>query len=935
MFLRILSLLLILMMIGCTSNKASLAVNADKKWISHTLDNGLQYHLYPTEGEKVELRLIVNVGSLNEQPQERGFAHFIEHMAFKSTQHFPDGVLFDDVGDFGVVFGPDLNGVTDYSRTIYTLSLPNNDKLNDALAWFVDILDGIQFPPEQVDVERDVIFGEWRFDDKESKAWSMQLYEALLENTPYANKDPIGEEKSLSNANPQTLAAFYNKWYQTERAQLVVVGEFEPENIEKKITRYFSKIKKAQKHINATLEKNDIYTLKDPVYYPKTLQAKNGQSAALVMNVDLGQYSHPKTLNQQSDQWLEWVVVDAIESRLRNEFERKNIPIQSISNNFAYLPGLNSYELILEFNNENRKNILIELASGLASLREHGLSENEYSLLMERFESMGYFLFNTQAEEIAESAVYSLFFNTLPQDDAQLSQNYAHFLKTTNRKKINKALTQFLSNDNKSLTFIFNQDEKDNDIKALNAIFFTGLKQEGKMLNHKKIAFLLPKPNLMNVKEAKVDKRGDHLYEWELENGLHIQFYQMDDMTQTTHVRLRAKGGIAALTLKERAALDMLYQTYVNGKMNDINAFDFFKALKRAGIYIEPAVYSSSHDFSITSPSDKITEALNAFSYVIENVEPSNLAFEQEKVRIINALKKMTHSPHEQFQRSVKNMVYSENSYDRPITQEIYEDVTFEDVQNVYDKLFSDLGNFSLYVVSEQPLNKMKFLVSGYLSHLSLTREETLPNEAIFNQSGGELIQHQSPEYRTFIEKLHITEVGKRNVNALFIEEMTNRVLQKRYTNIMREEYGFDYDPQVYSWGRDGDDIYVTKVTALISPEKEAQLISIWPSIVSALSKSITKKEKKLAQSQFERDLLTIRSNGQYMVAALARYGTWGYDQQALLEPKHVLNNIDNQKLDELTQSIFNHSVSFKSVLRPQKNKIKSSSFQIDIGSQL
>lgn len=931
------------------SNQAGTPIQIEKKWRSQTLANGFQYHFYPTNGESVELKLIVNVGSLNEKASERGFAHFIEHMAFRSTTHFPQGVLFDDVGDFSLEFGPDINGVTDYSRTIYTLTLSNKEKLNESLIWFSDILKGIQFPADGVDTERDVIFGEWRFDDKEFKTWPLQLYEHLLVNTPYADKDPIGEDQSLKQATPEALAAFYQKWYQMDKAQLVIVGEFDPAQIQTKINRYFltpenelsekDRLTKtnvlAQTKTNLAIkpQKHLVKKIDKKIVYPKSLQAKAGSSAALVMSMNLGDYIYPRTLEEQSQQWLEWMLIDLIKSRITNEFEKNKTQLDAVYNNFAYLPGLNYYELVLEFHHGKRRELLIELADSLASLRDQGINQHEFSALMNRFESMGYFLFNTQAKEIAESATYSLFFNALPQDELQLSQHYADFLQHINKTSINQAIKAFLSKDNKDLTFVFAQNEKTQAVKPLKDIFFTRLKKEGEMFDSKKIMLSLPEPNLPNANALTIKKRNKHLHEWQLVNGLQAQFYQLDDMTQTTHIILRAKGGIAALSMEERAALDMLYQTYVNGRLNEVNVVDFFKSLKEKGIYIEPAVYSSTHDFSISANSRHVTDALKAFIYFIEHIEPDAAAFEQEKSRIIDALDSLSQSPYEQFQRSVKSMVYLNDSYDHPIKKETYEKITFDDVKKVYAKLFADLGHFNLYVVSEQPVEKMSAWTSRYLSHLPLARKETLPTHVLFDETGGEFIEHQSPEYRTFIETLHLTKVGQRDVTSLYVEEISSRVLQQRYTKIMREEHGFDYDPTLYSWGRDGDDIHVTTVTALISPDKEDQLSAIWPDIIASLSKPITLKEKNRAQRQFEQDLDTVRHNGKHLVAALARYGTWDYDYSGLFEPKRVLKTIKKAQLDQLTQSIFNRSVRFKSVLRPKINP--SASLQTDIGSYL
>ena len=244
----------------------------------------------------------------------------------------------------------------------------------------------------------------------------------------------------------------------------------------------------------------------------------------------------------------------------------------------------------------------------------------------------------------------------------------------------------------------------------------------------------------------------------------------------------------------------------------------------------------------------------------------------------------MKKSPYDAFQRSVKEMIYSQESFDHPLPYHIYESIQFEDIEQLHHKLFGDLGNFQVYVVSALPVADINQWVTGHLGALPVERPPLCQIPQI-SPCRGQLVEHASPEHRTFIETFHITEFETRDTQALFAEEILNRVLQKRYTDMMREEYGMDYDPHIYSWGRDGESIHVTTITALIAPDQEAFLDSLWPDIIHRLSKPISPQERAVADLQFERDLQSIRLNGQHMVSALARYGTWGYDHQSLFKP--------------------------------------------------
>lgn len=197
-----------------------------------TLPNGLRYVVVPHTSNKgdVGLRLVVHAGSLDEHDDERGFAHFVEHMAFNGTRRFPAGTIRYFFEGLGVEFGADLNANTSYTHTNYLLDLPEGkaDRLDEALILLRDFADGMLFPPEEVTQESKVVLSELRARDSEGRRTSIEALDRVYAGTRVPDRDVIGLADQIEQASAEKLRAFYQRNYAPERMMVVVVGALDP-----------------------------------------------------------------------------------------------------------------------------------------------------------------------------------------------------------------------------------------------------------------------------------------------------------------------------------------------------------------------------------------------------------------------------------------------------------------------------------------------------------------------------------------------------------------------------------------------------------------------------------------------------------------------------------------------------------------------------------
>ena len=211
------------------------------------LPNGLTYYIKKNArpAQKVELRLVVKAGSILEDDDQQGLAHFTEHMAFNGSTHFKRNELISYLQSIGVKFGADLNAYTSFDETVYVLPIPTNKKGNLEKGFLVleDWAHGLKFNPADIDSERGIVLEEARLGKGASDRMNKVLYPKLLNGSRYAERMPIGKEEVLKTFKPDAIKRFYKDWYRPDLMAVMVVGDVEPKQAEKLILQHFGKLK--------------------------------------------------------------------------------------------------------------------------------------------------------------------------------------------------------------------------------------------------------------------------------------------------------------------------------------------------------------------------------------------------------------------------------------------------------------------------------------------------------------------------------------------------------------------------------------------------------------------------------------------------------------------------------------------------------------------
>src|SRR5262245_42808981 len=219
----------------------------DPEAVVGTLPNGLRYYVRPNgkPARRAELRLVVKAGSVLEDEDQRGLAHYVEHMEFEGTRHFPGQSITDFLSSLGLSIGADANAATGYDDTQYTLRVPTDvpGVLDRALLVLDDWAQGATFDQAGIERERPIVLSEWRMNLGAGERTGEKIRRAQLEGSRYADRRPIGDPTVIERAQRETLLRFYRDWYRPDLMAVIVVGDVDRDRTVAMIRDHFSSLK--------------------------------------------------------------------------------------------------------------------------------------------------------------------------------------------------------------------------------------------------------------------------------------------------------------------------------------------------------------------------------------------------------------------------------------------------------------------------------------------------------------------------------------------------------------------------------------------------------------------------------------------------------------------------------------------------------------------
>jgi len=351
----------------------------DPEVITGTLDNGLTYYVRHNDspGGRAELRLVVDAGSLLEDEDQAGMAHFLEHMMFNGTERFPRNELTALLEAFGPRFGPDINAFTSFDETVYELSLATDDPalLNLGVDVLREWMTRATLTMSDVVAERGVVLDEWRLRDQGfGGRLGQAIQDLLLAGTPYEGHSPIGGAESIETSTPERLERFYGDWYRPDLMAVVAVGDFNVDDMEERIISVFGDVEPTE----AAREKDD-----DTYIAPQEVQISSFADAeAAAASVDVLWPSPVDSWDNAGSLQAALsheIALEMLATRLNDDALRGDLPLLGATSSFFSMTRTVDLQGVsVEARPTDLAAAVTSVFTEINRIRQHGFSDTEY-----------------------------------------------------------------------------------------------------------------------------------------------------------------------------------------------------------------------------------------------------------------------------------------------------------------------------------------------------------------------------------------------------------------------------------------------------------------------------------------------------------------------------------------------------------------------------
>lgn len=777
----------------------------DTTVVSGKLSNGLTYFIKKHDNPKGrgEFYIVHNVGALQEEDNQNGLAHFLEHLAFNGTKNFRGKAMLDYLNKIGVRFGYNVNAYTSKERTVYNISnvpLERESVLDSVLLMIYDWSGNILCNPDEIEKERGVIREEWRRGDDVRSRMVKQTYALQYKGSKYTERDVIGDTAVINNFKPEALLDFYHKWYRPDLQAVVFVGDFDIKALESKIKSLFSTLPESkvktpkEKYLIPDFDKPLVGVISDP-------ETKT-QAVKVIYRHDSPSIDEMQYYSSLEKSTLYSLVASMIGTKMDIS---KNMPDPDYSTSASVMsPGSAGkwfLQLTVSPNKKDYKRAFRGIFTDMERIKEYGFNQNDLDLakatILKRIETNAKRLTNLQSSVFVPIIVdhFTHGYPLLHPADENAAQR--EVLASISLKQVNDAIKVVLSDDNR--IFVLNCPQSDipsapsadeiislsEEVRSYALAPFTSEKVREDFYDFSKL-----KPGKITA-SVKNDKY--NAIEWTLSNGIKVYYVKNDDTSSNCSLYATSYGGLSKLQADEIPSAKMFRNVsrYSNlGNLTDKETRLFLNK-KRASVFFDISLYDETLGGS-SSNSEKET------MFQMVNLTFGKLGLSKENFM------KMMEKQDESFQRGRSEYVVYQDSLQKikygsniasQLTKEDLSTISFEKMTKVYADRYGNPADFKFILTSSESADVLKPLVEKYLGSLKTSKKFEQLSSDLKVKNGKYSLNFGTKTLLTPISKINIMYHGSAeyNVKNFVAASLLKHILSDRYLKSIREEKGGTY----------------------------------------------------------------------------------------------------------------------------------------------
>jgi len=777
------------------------------------LPNGLRYYILENSlpENRAHLALIVNAGSVLERDDQRGFAHFVEHLAFNDTARFPKLELIEYLRSLGMRFGADANAYTSYDETVYHFDVPVENingvkKIPDrAIAILDDWTHAVSFKTEDVQSESRVVLEELR-----SRLGAMDRVRkitlpVLFQNSQYANREPIGLTEIIENASSDKLKEFYNRWYTSDNMALVFVGDFDGKKLEAELVKHFN-MPKAENPVNRPLyelppPKNNNFHVKIITDPELTSSSFNIYYKQRKSNVKRG------TIAYYRDSIIDYLI-DAMLSFRFNEASSNpdSAYTESWGGIWRWSAASRFYTLGTYPKTGNAEQALRELLLEKEAMRRYGFTESEFELAKKSLVSYMEKLLSekdrTESRTFIRGFTNHFLFGEDMSDIEWEVDAINIFLPSITLNEISqRARSYFSAND--CVVFLIAPLAEENNLPSkerIKAIFNETRSTRITARHNKDVSGELMDyiPSSGSIISERIDTPTQAVI-LTLENGARVILRETANKNNEIVLYAMAKGGTVNATEETFVCADLLSDIIEVSGLGQYSKTDLVSKL--AGKQVSVSFWNSHYyrGFQGTSTNENITTLFEMLHLFFTQPRLDERAISAMADQYRTMLLHQDQDPRIVFQREINKIIYNNHPFFRTLEVEDIDKVSLKNASAYLNRCINP-SDYTFIFTGSLDINKMRELISNYLASIPHPNNENVTSmnmwadPKINRPSAGRRAVYKGIDQRSTVYLLWITQAPsafneQKNQAASVLSEYLDILL----TDEIREKMGGVY----------------------------------------------------------------------------------------------------------------------------------------------
>ncbi|WOT05007.1 M16 family metallopeptidase [Shewanella youngdeokensis] len=698
-----------------------------------TLANGMKYIVLPNAepADRVSMQLIVHAGSLVEADDQKGIAHLVEHMAFNGTEKFPANGIIEHQESLGMVFGRDVNAMTEYYTTSYYLHLPNNSEqmMDEAFTMFSQQISALTFDPAELEKERPVVEEEWRRGLNMMARLGTANRQITLEGSRFGDRNPIGDMELVRHIDAKRIEAFYQDWYHPNNMTMLVIGSIDKPQVEALLNKHFAampaKTLPARPDLSVPLpEQLQFKTIEDP------------EITTEVLSVNLrGQQAEAHSEAELKTELLNSLAMSMLDNRLREQYRTESDYVsRMVASATPLATGYSNNRVMAILKEGNYLNGMEELFTEISRYAAHGFSQRDLDTARKEMSSRYRTMADGQTGAKNSRQMMGLFNQIRMQKPLVKMTDFndvaQRLMGEIRIEDVNQAFTKAV---NQRTPLVISQINNDNakaqpKVEQVKQMWKTALANPPAAIAQQ----VLPQSLFEKAPEAiEIVAHQDFgdIQKWTLANGAEVWYQYSDESANQVQLRWQGYGGTMQLPQSERRAATLAARNLKTFGYGGFSAEALIALNADHNMNQIPYVELTRQGVFGSAQKTSVEAWLQNLNLMLTAPQVDDTLWQAKQTFLARNIERRKDSPSNNFNQQIDRLRFANSPSEQPMTAEELLVIKPQQLLNAYQGVFGTAAGHQLIVMGDIDAKSVIELASRYIGQLPAGKAHSEPTK--------------------------------------------------------------------------------------------------------------------------------------------------------------------------------------------------------------